>query len=64
MLAEEVVEQVPEVPRQQVLSEPVGRNTAPAIAWTLSSIAPADRDQVLVSLHSDHWIEDEDAFRD
>ncbi len=63
VLAEEVMEQVPEVPRHQVLSEPVGRNTAPAIAWTLCSIAPADRDQVLVSLHSDHWIEDEDAFR-
>ena len=63
LLVEEVAEQIPEVPRRQVLSEPVGRNTAPAIAWTLCSIAPADRDQVLVSLHSDHWIEDENAFR-
>ncbi len=62
-LVEEVAAQLPEVPRDQILAEPLGRNTAPAIAWTLLSLSPEDRDEVVVSLHSDHWIADEEAFR-
>ena len=62
-LAGEVRRQAPEIPPAQILSEPVGRNTAPAIAWTLSSIPTEAHDEVLVSLHSDHWIDDEDGFR-
>ena len=62
-IADEVRRQAPEIPAEQVLREPAGRNTAPAIAWTLSSVAIRDREEILVSLHSDHWIDDEDAFR-
>jgi len=62
-LVDEVRRQAPEIPPTQILSEPVGRNTGPAIAWTLSSIPVEAHDEVLVSLHSDHWIDDEDSFR-
>ncbi len=55
--------ELPELPPEQVLLEPVGRNTAPAIGWSLASMPPAKRSDVVVSLHSDHWIEDEDSFR-
>ncbi|HVR28021.1 MAG TPA: sugar phosphate nucleotidyltransferase [Thermoanaerobaculia bacterium] len=62
-LGDQVRCQLPEVPPAQILLEPVGRNTAPAIAWALASMPPAKRQEVVASLHSDHWIEDEDAFR-
>ena len=63
LLADEVQRQLPEILPAQILREPIGRNTAPAIAWSLCSIPSADHDEVLVSLHSDHWIGDEDGFR-
>lgn len=62
-LAETVRGDLPEIPSQQVLAEPVGRNTAAAIGWSLASMEPARRRQVIASLHADHWIDDEDAFR-
>lgn len=62
-LGEQVRRELPEVPIDQILLEPVGRNTAPAIAWSLASMPASRRDDVVVSLHSDHWIEDEDSFR-
>ena len=62
-LGEQVRRELPEVPIEQILLEPVGRNTAPAIAWSLASMPAPRRRDVVVSLHSDHWIEDEDSFR-
>jgi mannose-1-phosphate guanylyltransferase len=62
-LGDAVRRELPEVPAEQVLLEPVGRNTAPAIAWSLASMPPDRRSDVVASLHSDHWMEDEDGFR-
>ena len=62
-IAEEIRNQASEIPFEQILCEPIGRNTAPAIGWTLNSIPAAERGEILVSLHSDHWISDEDSFR-
>lgn len=50
-----------EVPAAQVILEPEGRNTAPAIAV---AALRCDPDDVLVVLPSDHVIRDEDAFRE
>ena len=55
--------ELPEVPPEQILLEPAARNTAPAIGWSLASMPAEDASDVVVSLHSDHWIEDEDSFR-
>jgi mannose-1-phosphate guanylyltransferase len=52
-----------QVPRVQLLVEPSGKNTAPAV--TLAAVA-IDRpeDEVMLVLPADHWIEHEDIFRD
>jgi mannose-1-phosphate guanylyltransferase len=54
---------VPDVPRAQILAEPVPRNTAPCIGWAADVIAARDPDARIVVLPSDHFIRDEDGFR-
>lgn len=63
-LAEAVREQLPEVPAEQILCEPEGRNTAPAIGWSLVSMPEATRDDVVAVLPSDHRFGDAAAFRE
>ncbi|MGH9382044.1 MAG: mannose-1-phosphate guanylyltransferase [Thermoanaerobaculia bacterium] len=62
-LATEVRQEVPDVPPGQILSEPVGRNTAPAIGWAVRSLPRPLRDSVVVVLPSDHRVADGAAFR-
>lgn len=54
---------VPEIPAENILSEPVGRNTAPCIAWASRLIANRDPDATIAVLASDHVIVDSNAFR-
>jgi len=61
-LAEEVRRQLPDVPEEQILLEPEGRNTAPAIAWSVHSMPEELRDRPVVILPADHRVEDGDAF--
>jgi mannose-1-phosphate guanylyltransferase len=62
-LAEAVRSQIPEVPAEQILAEPEGRNTAPAIAWAVSQM-PKDLQQgVVVVLPADHFMADNEGFR-
>ncbi len=63
-LGDAVRRQLPEVPPEQVLEEPVGRNTAPAIAWSVASMPAEARQGVVAVLPSDHRIADPAAFRD
>ncbi|HXT51008.1 MAG TPA: sugar phosphate nucleotidyltransferase [Thermoanaerobaculia bacterium] len=63
-LEEAVAAQLPAVPRAQVLAEPEGRNTAPAIAWAVASMPPARRAEPVVVLPADHRIGDDAAFRE
>ena len=37
------IEQLPSIPPQQILAEPEGRNTAPAIGWSIVSMPPESR---------------------
>jgi mannose-1-phosphate guanylyltransferase len=55
--------ELPEVPPEQVLLEPEGRNTAPAIGWSLRSMPEAVRRGVVAVLPSDHRIGQPEAFR-
>lgn len=57
-----VLEQLPEVNQQQVVTEPAMRNTAPCILYAGLKIQKENPDAVMVVAPSDHWIEDEDAF--
>lgn len=61
-LAEQVREQLPEVPADQILAEPEGRDTAPAIAWSLDRMGA--RNDVVAVLPADHRVGDEAGFRE
>jgi mannose-1-phosphate guanylyltransferase/mannose-6-phosphate isomerase len=62
-LAARVREELPEVAAEHVLAEPEGRNTAPAIAWSLVRLPESRRELPLAVLPSDHWVADGEAFR-
>jgi len=61
-LAAEVRRQLPEVPAAQVLAEPVGRNTAPAIGWSVRAMPEPIRQGVVAVLPADHRMADGEAF--
>ncbi len=63
-LADAVAEQAPRVPRAQIIGEPVGRNTAPAVALAALLIGERAGDPPFVVLPSDHLISPAEAFRD
>ena len=62
-LGERVRAELPEVPPEQVLLEPEGRNTAPAIGWSIRSMPEAARQGVVAVLPADHRVGDPAAFR-
>lgn len=55
-LARDVRAQLPAVPTAQILAEPAGRNTAPAIGWALLQMPEAARAGTVVVLPADHRI--------
>ncbi|WP_303054285.1 mannose-1-phosphate guanylyltransferase [Xylanibacter rarus] len=59
-----VREQLPELPEEHILSEPIFRNTAPSVAWaTYRILHRADRDARLVVVPSDQAVFKEDVFK-
>ena len=48
--------------RIDIIEEPVGRNTAPAIGLAASIIARYDPDGIMLTLPADHYIADEEEF--
>ncbi|MBP3920870.1 MAG: mannose-1-phosphate guanylyltransferase [Bacilli bacterium] len=57
-----VLEQLPNVPRENILFEPVGRNTAPCIGLACAVIKKRYVDANIIVLSSDHMIENETIF--
>ncbi len=57
------LQELPELPPEQCIGEPVGRNTAPAMALATALIAERDPRAVLGIFPSDHYIGDLAAFR-
>lgn len=55
-MAELVYEHLPTLIPDHLLGEPMGRNSAPAIAWIAATLAHRDPDAIMVSLHADHVI--------
>lgn len=53
--------QLPELPTENVIGEPIGRNTAPAVALAVAAIERPD-DEVMLVLPADHEIIDEAGF--
>ena len=62
-LQREIVRQLPRLSKKQILAEPVGRNTAPAIGLAAFILLNADPDAVLGLFPSDHVIGDEKRYR-
>ena len=58
-----VLEHIPEIGERQVLCEPIGRNTAPCIAYAAFRLKVLQPDSTMVVAPSDHFIVDEEEFR-
>ena len=56
LLDEVIAEQLPEVPREQILSEPAARNTAPACALAAFLLEKTEPDTVIGIFPSDHVV--------
>lgn len=57
-----VKEQLPRLPYQNIIVEPIGRNTAPCIALSAFHIQKYYKDSTIAVVPSDHLIADEDKF--
>lgn len=62
--ADLVAEHLPELAREQILCEPIGRNTAPCIAYAAFRLAAINPNATMVVSPADHLILDEEEFRD
>ncbi len=58
-----VLEQLPDLATEQVLGEPVGRNTAPAIEYAAEVLAARNPDARMIVTPSDHLILEPEEFR-
>ena len=57
------LKQLPKISAKQVVLEPAMRNTAPCILLSALKIAKENPDALMLVAPSDHWIEDETAFK-
>ncbi len=60
---QEIVRQLPKLAKKQILAEPLGRNTAPAIGLAAFILQRSNPDAVIGLFPSDHVIGDENKFR-
>ncbi len=63
-LRREIARQLPRLSRDQILAEPVGRNTAPAIGLAAFILMTTDPDAVIGLFPSDHVIGNERRYRE
>ena len=61
--ADELIRQVPRIPRENIIIEPLGRNTAPCIGLAALHIKRKSPHDVMVVLPADHLIHDASRFR-
>lgn len=62
--ADIVAEQLPELPHDNILSEPIFRNTAPSLAWAVHRILHVNPEARLAVVPSDQAVFKEDLFRE
>ena len=58
-----VAEQLPELPRQNILAEPIFRNTAPSVAWASFRIFHTNENANVIVVPSDQAVFKEDVFQ-
>jgi mannose-1-phosphate guanylyltransferase len=54
--------ELPEIRPDQILAEPVGRNTAPCIGWAATHVRRLNQDAVMTVLPADHYIGNTEAY--
>ena len=59
----QLIKQLPKVPEENIIVEPVGRNTAPCIGLAAVHVRRADPASVMIVLPADHLIRDVEEFR-
>lgn len=59
-----VKEQLPQLPEENIIDEPFGKNTAACIALASIIIKKKNPEAVTITLPADHLIKDDQAFRD
>lgn len=57
-----ILEQIPEINKEQIVPEPEMRNTAPCILYASMKIKKQNPNAVMIVAPSDHWIDNEDQF--
>jgi len=60
--ADDVLSQLPDMPPENLLGEPVGRDSLNAAAWPAAVLAKRDPEAVMAVLTADHLISPEDVF--
>ena len=60
---DEIARDLPELPAENLLGEPVGRDSLNAVAWPAAVLVRRDPDAVVATLTADHIIRPVDAFR-
>ena len=64
-LATGVQEQLPQLPKENILAEPEGRDTAPAVAWSTLEIAKRYGENTVIGFFpADPWIDDPLRFQE
>jgi len=58
-----VREQLPQLPGDNIISEPWGHNTAPCIGLAACYLSHLDPEEIMISVHADHLIKDETEYR-
>jgi mannose-1-phosphate guanylyltransferase len=61
-LVEAVIAQLPDLPIEHIIGEPVKRDTAPCIGVAASLVQAADKDGMMIVMPSDHVIEPKSEF--
>jgi mannose-1-phosphate guanylyltransferase len=64
LLADATANELSALPRENILAEPMGRNTAPCVGWAAAHVRRRDPDAVLMVLPADHHIGEPDTYRD
>lgn len=59
-----VKEQLPEIPEENIIDEPFGKNTAACIGLASVLIKSKNQEAVTITLPSDHLIKDDEQFRE
>ena len=62
--AQTTSDQLPVLPVENILSEPISRNTAPCIAYAAMKLAAEDPDATMIVLPADHMIENVRKFQE